>query len=91
VSHNGHSTFFDWSNANPTTIEWAAFYSDCEHEVLQVESGHRVTLTYNLYVSEHVGSVLQNHPVTNPELSPLHEGAKLVLEQRAFLANGEIK
>ena len=26
----------------------AAFYSDCEHEVLPVESGARVTLTYSL-------------------------------------------
>jgi hypothetical protein len=26
-----------------------ATYSDCEHEVLEVTRGHRVTLTYNLY------------------------------------------
>ncbi|KAL6043448.1 Fe2OG dioxygenase domain-containing protein [Balamuthia mandrillaris] len=33
-------------------VKWAAFYSDCEHEILPVTEGHRITLTYNLY-SEH--------------------------------------
>ncbi|KAI0058894.1 hypothetical protein BV25DRAFT_1871819 [Artomyces pyxidatus] len=31
------------------SIAYAAFFSDVEHEVALVESGHRVTLTYNLY------------------------------------------
>ncbi|KAJ3129566.1 hypothetical protein HK098_001042 [Nowakowskiella sp. JEL0407] len=30
------------------TLSWAAFYSDCEHEILPVTSGLRVTLTFNL-------------------------------------------
>lgn len=30
-------------------VVYAAFYSDVEHEVFPVQSGHRVTLTYNLY------------------------------------------
>jgi hypothetical protein len=29
-------------------LAWAAFFSDCEHEVLPVTSGHRVTLAFNL-------------------------------------------
>ncbi|KAG2499312.1 hypothetical protein HYH03_002890 [Edaphochlamys debaryana] len=29
-------------------VHFAAFFSDCIHEVLPVTSGHRVTLTYNL-------------------------------------------
>lgn len=37
------------STSSPSAIYWAAFYSDCTHEVLPVTSGHRVTLTYNLY------------------------------------------
>ncbi|RMX82586.1 hypothetical protein D0868_15797, partial [Hortaea werneckii] len=36
-------------------INWAAFYSDCAHEVLPVHSGHRITLTYNLYLSRGTG------------------------------------
>ena len=31
------------------SLAYIAFYSDIEHEVLKVTSGHRVTLTYNLY------------------------------------------
>lgn len=42
---------FDWGN-NTQSIQFAAFYSDVEHEVLEVHSGHRVTLTYNLYAGE---------------------------------------
>lgn len=30
-------------------IAWAAMYSDCEHEIKPVTTGHRVTLTYNLF------------------------------------------
>ena len=32
------------------SITYIAFYSDVEHEVLKVTSGHRVTITYNLYL-----------------------------------------
>ena len=31
------------------SVAYIAFFSDVEHEVLPVKSGHRVTLTYNLY------------------------------------------
>lgn len=53
VRHEGRTMTFDWSmpeTARPE-IQWAAFYSDCEHEVMEVTSGHRITLTYNLYAS----------------------------------------
>ena len=31
------------------SVAYVAFFSDVEHEVLPVTSGHRVTITYNLY------------------------------------------
>jgi hypothetical protein len=34
------------------SIDYVAFFSDVEHEVTQVTSGHRVTLTYNLYFGD---------------------------------------
>jgi hypothetical protein len=34
---------------NPSSIAYIAFYSNVEHEVAEVTSGNRVTLTYNLY------------------------------------------
>ncbi|KAJ3501293.1 hypothetical protein NMY22_g18978 [Coprinellus aureogranulatus] len=33
-------------------IAFVSFYSDIPHEVLPVESGYRITLTYNLYLKE---------------------------------------
>ncbi len=49
MAHQGRETICDWSAQKGEAIKWAAFYSDCEHEVLEVTSGHRITLTYNLY------------------------------------------
>ena len=46
--HQGRQMTFDWSSSHSAT-QWAAFYSDVVHEVLPVTSGHRITLTYNLY------------------------------------------
>jgi hypothetical protein len=40
---------YDWSSKSANSIQWAAFFSDCEHEVLEVKQGHRITLTYNLF------------------------------------------
>ena len=56
MRHAGKEVVFDWATSAAerkvqSTVDWAAFYSDCEHEVLEVSKGHRVTLTYNLYVT----------------------------------------
>ncbi|KAH6719680.1 hypothetical protein BKA61DRAFT_707506 [Leptodontidium sp. MPI-SDFR-AT-0119] len=95
ISHEGHVSIFDWSTANSSSstkyeneIQWCAFYSDCEHEVLPVTTGHRVTLTYNLYVSEQVGGILQRSPSADPSLYPLFEGAKKMLEIPGFMSKG---
>lgn len=43
----------DMSNdGSDTTVRWAAFYSTTEHEVETVTSGHRITITYNLFVEK---------------------------------------
>ena len=89
VTHKGHSKVFDWSILDSAAIQWAAFYSDCEHEVLPVTSGHRITLTYNLYISQQIGSVLQRYPTADPALSPLYDGAKEMLAQPSFMAGGK--
>ncbi|THV47546.1 hypothetical protein BGAL_0304g00180 [Botrytis galanthina] len=87
VTHRGSNTFFDWGNKSDS-IQWAAFYSDCEHEVLEVTSGHRVTLTYNLYISQKIGIPLQKNLVADPTLSPLYEVARNVLVQPGFMKRG---
>lgn len=53
VKHKGQTRTFDWSGKvsqdGQPQIPWAFLYSDCEHEVLPVTSGHRITLTYDIY------------------------------------------
>jgi hypothetical protein len=62
-----------------------AFFSDVEHEVALVTSGHRITLTYNLYFDD-------GGPVSEPP-QPVNEGAfhnafVALLEDPEFLAEG---
>jgi hypothetical protein len=44
------STSTSSSGSRHGELAWAAMYSDCEHEIKPVTTGHRVTLTYNLYL-----------------------------------------
>ena len=51
VRHSKQEIKYDWSSTaldTSSTLFWAAFFSDVEHEVLPVIEGYRVTLTYNL-------------------------------------------
>jgi len=58
-------------------------------EVLPVTSGHRITLTYNLYMTQQIGSVLQRFPTVDPALFPLYDGAKKMVAQPSFMAKGK--
>ncbi|KZP19358.1 hypothetical protein FIBSPDRAFT_862776 [Athelia psychrophila] len=53
LRHEGKEWTFDstetLSECADPSVGYVAFYSDVEHEVALVTSGHRVTLTYNLY------------------------------------------
>ncbi len=42
-------------DAPPASVAYIAFFSDVEHEVAQVTSGYRVTVTYNLYFDSKKG------------------------------------
>ncbi|KAJ0393993.1 hypothetical protein P43SY_009878 [Pythium insidiosum] len=52
------------------TLHYAAFYADCEHQVLPVTSGNRLCLTYNLVVSSSSPSV-PRFDVTHPSIPGL--------------------
>jgi hypothetical protein len=74
--------FFDFGSnvEDNSSIQWAVFYSDCEHEVLPVTSGHRITLTYKLYVSEHLGGIFHpQFPTADPKLYPLFQSISSML------------
>lgn len=44
----GHKEEWKAYQGSKTALSLVAFYADCQHEVLRVKSGYRVTLTYNL-------------------------------------------
>ncbi|MCJ1385112.1 hypothetical protein MMC17_008231 [Xylographa soralifera] len=85
VRHSGEQISYDWSNDDASTISWAAFYSDCEHEVFEVTSGHRVTLTYNLYIYEHLGNVVQPISSADPTKYPLYKKLSELLDSGDFM------
>jgi predicted 2-oxoglutarate/Fe(II)-dependent dioxygenase YbiX len=44
----GHNEEWKAYRGSKMALSLVAFYADCRHEVLKVESGYRITLTYNL-------------------------------------------
>ncbi|KAK8859871.1 oxidoreductase 2OG-Fe(II) oxygenase family protein [Apiospora arundinis] len=106
VRHKGEEMTFDWSTtrnnqnnqnkkyksrSDSQAIHWAAFYSDCEHEVLEVTSGHRVTLTYNLYAvrgfQRLTGAALSPTPLSPAHL-PLFDTIQRTMSQDPFDGQG---
>ena len=77
---------YDWSDEDD--IQWAAFYSDCEHEVHEVTSGHRITLTYNLYAHEQLGGCFRNPSTVATDSFSLYHCVKEALASPDFLPKG---
>lgn len=53
LRHGGKEWVFDSAKvlaSEEPSIAYVAFFSDVEHEVLPVQKGYRVTITYNLYI-----------------------------------------
>lgn len=65
-------------------LHWAAFYSDCEHEIEEVRSGYRVTLTYNLLYGQ--SNVLEHS--LNMTATPLFKEFCKALDSASFFPNG---
>src|SRR5258708_5128997 len=95
LRHRGHEWTFDSgqelaAECKPS-IGYVAFFSDMEHEVTPVVSGHRITLTYNLYFDDD-GPVSANDAVSGHLSSPLIRASNAHPFREAFdslLANPE--
>ena len=85
IWHKGRPVTFDWSNGDEDRLQWAAFYGDCEHQIMKVTNGHRITLTYNLYYSE-VGNLAQ--PVADPKQLALYSMIQEMYETPGFMSKG---
>ncbi|KAG7090307.1 hypothetical protein E1B28_011905 [Marasmius oreades] len=70
------------------TIAYVAFFSDVEHEVLPVTSGHRVTLTYNLYFSKSTAQDPDSLLVTKTNFNELRDTISALLDNPQFLPKG---
>jgi hypothetical protein len=98
LRHRDHEWIFDSGMAlaaeeNPS-IGYVAFFSDIEHEVTPVISGHRITLTYNLYFDDggpvSASDAVSKHltPPLLPNEGTFREAFKALLENPEFLAYG---
>lgn len=89
VRHKGKEVTYDWGS-HQDQISWAAFYSDCEHEVLEVKSGYRLTLTYNLYAVRGGGMLAGiEPPVLDASQLPIYMSLKRIVENKEFMPEGE--
>lgn len=60
ISHGDCNFKANFDHVNDKTITWAAFYSDCIHEVKPVTDGMRVTLTFSIIKSDDRHIVFSN-------------------------------
>jgi len=51
VEHQGEAKCFPASRAVTNNLNLIAFYADCQHEVKPINTGYRVTLTFNLVLN----------------------------------------
>jgi hypothetical protein len=63
IRHAGRATTVELSTREVSELRFAAFYADCEHEVLPVRGGNRVCLIYNLIQRAAAGS---SEPIRAP-------------------------
>ena len=92
IRHRGQGWIFDSGQElaakGQLSIGYAAFFSEIEHEVVPVTSGHRVTLTYNLYFDDDgpisADDAVSKHPPLVKE-GAFRESFSALLENPEFL------
>ncbi|THU88049.1 hypothetical protein K435DRAFT_762164 [Dendrothele bispora CBS 962.96] len=72
LRHDGREWAYDSAKeladlSSTPSVGYVSFFSDVEHEVTPVTSGHRVTLTYNLYLEDRAfkSTLLPTQPSSN--------------------------
>lgn len=70
---------------NEPSIGYVAFFGDIEHEVLPVHSGHRITLTYNLFFAPEPAPMVQT---ATSAVHPFEATLASLLKDPDFLTDG---
>lgn len=88
--HGKQSLHFDSAEAvtgaSSPSIAYAAFFSDTDHEVEVVQSGYRVTLTYNLYYTSSQSDTLPVSPYVKTSVEDyLKQSIKALLDDENVL------
>ncbi|KAI9331731.1 hypothetical protein BDR26DRAFT_662449 [Obelidium mucronatum] len=91
------SKSFDWGasteakdSTNTHLIQWAAFFSDCPHEISPIVSGTRITLTYNLFKRNPAEKVLLDAEMSLPRDCTLLTKFKTHLSEQSFFEHGAV-
>ncbi|TDL27720.1 hypothetical protein BD410DRAFT_760853 [Rickenella mellea] len=93
LRHDGSEMVFDSGKEfavgkPPGAIAFVAFYSDVEHEVQQVTSGHRVTITYNLYFADEREALVLAPAALTPAVDQFSVSLKNILANPEFFSKG---
>ncbi|KAI9069833.1 hypothetical protein FKP32DRAFT_1671047 [Trametes sanguinea] len=98
MAHDGRKWSFDAAtvlsdtNESEPRLAYVAFFSDVEHEVTRVTSGHRLSITYNLYYA-YDDIPMDRLEVIQPKganTSEVHGLLEALLDDPTFLPNGGI-
>jgi hypothetical protein len=93
LRHKGSEWSFDSASevikaGSTSTVGFVAFFSDVEHEVAPVTSGHRLTLTYNLYLETKSYSEIQKTEVKLGNYARVKTNLQELLGDSSFLPEG---
>ncbi|RUS17055.1 hypothetical protein BC937DRAFT_90475 [Endogone sp. FLAS-F59071] len=91
VHHNLTKRTFDWSSKHAykdVQIQWAAFFSDCEHSISPVTSGYRLTLTYNLYAIDDDRNIGDSISGFGLESEAFYQTLSTAITDPHFMING---
>jgi hypothetical protein len=93
LDHDGQKWTFDAAakltefNSTPS-LAYVAFYSDVTHAVEPVLTGYRVTLTYNLFLSERANKVVVGHRIVPAAEREFEDALRALLARPNFLPKG---
>lgn len=86
----------------PNSIQWVAFYSGCKPQMTPIQSGHRLSLKYDLFVDVNGPLTMRslryshsqdaNNPMKMQSLrySPLYDAFGFLIAQPGFMKRGEL-